>query len=149
MASMAVQQFKSTVVVLLLSTIAISCGSNKEVLTSTVPSTTTTVAVESPSTTAPSSSSTGGPQTPPCGTFEVVTTELIAGQKFLPGQYQINAFGIPCEEVMGDTGLFSQFLQLKDDEDLPEPWRFLEGAVGAPKFVSGPAVGFRVQRISD
>lgn len=148
MASMAVQQFKSTVVVLLLSTIAISCGSNKEVLTSTVPSTTTTVAVESPSTTA-TSSSTGGPQTPPCGTFEVVTTELIAGQKFLPGQYQINAFGIPCEEVMGDTGLFSQFLQLKDDEDLPEPWRFLEGAVGAPKFVSGPAVGFRVQRISD
>jgi hypothetical protein len=148
MASMTVQQFKSTVVVLLLSTIAISCGSNKEVLTSTVPSTTTTVAVESPSTTA-TSSSTGGPQTPPCGTFEVVTTELIAGQKFLPGQYQINAFGIPCEEVMGDTGLFSQFLQLKDDEDLPEPWRFLEGAVGAPKFVSGPAVGFRVQRISD
>jgi hypothetical protein len=148
MASMAVQQFKSTVVALLLSTIAISCGSNKEVLTSTVPSTTTTVAVESPSTTA-TSSSTGGPQTPPCGTFEVVTTELIAGQKFLPGQYQINAFGIPCEEVMGDTGLFSQFLQLKDDEDLPEPWRFLEGAVGAPKFVSGPAVGFRVQRISD
>jgi hypothetical protein len=148
MASMAVQQFKSTVVALLLSTIAISCGSNKEVLTSTVPSTTTTVAVESPSTTA-TSSSTGGPQTPPCGTFEVVTTELIAGQKFLPGQYQINAFGIPCEEVMGDTGLFSQFLLLKDDEDLPEPWRFLEGAVGAPKFVSGPAVGFRVQRISD
>ena len=148
MASMTVQQFKSTVVALLLSTIAISCGSNKEVLTSTVPSTTTTVAVESPSTTA-TSSSTGGPQTPPCGTFEVVTTELIAGQKFLPGQYQINAFGIPCEEVMGDTGLFSQFLQLKDDEDLPEPWRFLEGAVGAPKFVSGPAVGFRVQRISD
>lgn len=148
MASMTVQQFKSTVVVLLLSTIAISCGSDKEVLTSTVPSTTTTVAVESPSTTA-TSSSTGGPKTPPCGTFEVVTTELIAGQQFSPGQYQINAFGIPCEEVMGDTGLFSQFLQLQDDEDLPEPWRFLEGAVGAPKFVSGPAVGFRVQRISD
>lgn len=113
-----------------------------------VPSTTTTVAVESPSTTA-ISSSTGGPKTPPCGTFEVVTTELIAGQTFLPGQYQINAFGIPCEEVMGESGLFSQFLQLKDDEDLPQPWRFLEGAVGAPKFVSGPAVGFRVQRISD
>ena len=148
MASMTVQQFKSTVVVLLLSTIAISCGSDKEVLTSTIPSTTTTVAVELPSTTA-TSSSTGGPKTPPCGTFEVVTTELIAGQQFSPGQSQINAFSIPCEEVMGDTGLFSQFLQLQDDEDLPEPWRFLEGAVGAPKFVSGPAVGFRVQRISD
>ena len=148
MASLTVQQFKLFVVVLLLSTIAISCGSNKEVLTSIVPGTTTTVAVELPSTTAPSSP-TGGPKTPPCGTFEVITTELIAGQQFLPGQYQINAFGIPCEEVMGDTGLFSQFLQLKDDEDLPEPWRFLEGAVGAPKFVSGPAVGFRVQRISD
>jgi hypothetical protein len=50
---------------------------------------------------------------------------------------------------MGDAGVFSQFLQLEDDEALPDPWRFLEGAIGAPKFFSGPAVGFRVQRISD
>jgi len=50
---------------------------------------------------------------------------------------------------MGYAGLFNQFLQLEDDEALPNSWRFLEDAVGAPKFVSGPGVGFRVQRISD
>ena len=90
-----------------------------------------------------------GPQTPPCGIFKVTKTEVVSGQQFSTGRYQINAFGISCDEVMGDTGLFSQFLQLDDDEALPDPWRFLEGAIGAPKFVSGPAVGFRVQRISD
>ena len=91
----------------------------------------------------------GGPQTPPCGMFEVARTEIVSGQQFLKGQYQINTFGISCDEVMGNAGLFSQFLQLEDNEALPDPWRFLEGAVGAPKFVTGPAVGFRVQRISD
>ncbi len=91
----------------------------------------------------------GGPQTPPCGIFEVARTEIVSGQQFLKGRYQINTFGISCDEVMGNAGLFSQFLQLEDNEALPDPWRFLEGAVGAPKFVTGPAVGFRVQRISD
>ncbi|MGA0863427.1 MAG: hypothetical protein ACO3RB_05990 [Ilumatobacteraceae bacterium] len=91
----------------------------------------------------------GGPQTPPCGIFEVTKTEVVSGQQFSVGRYQINTFGISCDEVMGDAGLFSQFLQLEDNEALPDPWRFLEGAIGAPKFVSGPAVGFRVQRISD
>jgi hypothetical protein len=90
-----------------------------------------------------------GPQTPPCGIFEVTKTEVVSGQQFSTGRYQINTFGISCDEVMGDAGLFSQFLQLEDNEALPDPWRFLEGAIGAPKFVSGPAVGFRVQRISD
>ena len=90
-----------------------------------------------------------GPQTPPCGIFEVTKTEVVSGQQFSRGKYQINTFGIHCDEVMGDAGLFSQFLQLEDDEALPDPWRLLEGAIGAPKFVSGPAVGFRVQRISD
>ncbi|MFZ9697258.1 MAG: hypothetical protein ACO3C5_06455 [Ilumatobacteraceae bacterium] len=90
-----------------------------------------------------------GPQTPPCGIFEVTKTEVVSGQQFSRGRYQINTFGISCDEVMGDAGLFSQFLGLEDDEALPDPWRFLEGAIGAPKFVSGPAVGFRVQRISD
>ena len=90
-----------------------------------------------------------GPQTPPCGIFEVTKNEVVSGQQFPAGRYQINTFGISCDEVMGDAGLFSQFLQLEDDEALPDPWRFLEGAMGAPKFVSGPAVGFRVQRISD
>ena len=81
--------------------------------------------------------------------FEVARTEIVSGQQFLKGQYQINTFGISCDEVMGEEGLFSKFLQLEDNEALPDPWRFLEGAVGAPKFVTGPAVGFRVQRISD
>jgi hypothetical protein len=93
----------------------------------------------------------GGPQTPPCGIFEVARTKIVSGQQFLKGQYQINTFGISCDEVMGEEGLFSKFLQLEDNEALPDPWRFLEGAVGAPKFVSGsaPGVGFRVQMISD
>lgn len=91
----------------------------------------------------------GGPQTPPYGTFEVTAAEVIAGQQFSAGRYRLHAFGISCDEVMGDAGLFSRFLQLEDDEALPEPWRFLEGAVGAPKFSMGPEVGFRVQRISD
>ena len=90
-----------------------------------------------------------GPQTPPCGMFDVAKAEVVSGQQFSKGRYQINTFGISCDEVMGNAGLFSQFLQLEDDADLPAPWRFLEGAIGAPKFVSGPAVGFRVQRISD
>jgi hypothetical protein len=50
---------------------------------------------------------------------------------------------------MGDNGLFNVFLQLGDDAALPEPWRYLEGAVGAPKFVKGAGVGFRVERVSD
>lgn len=87
-----------------------------------------------------------GPQTPPCGIVEVTTNEVIAGQQFPKGQYQINAFGMSCEEVMGDTGVFSKFLQLGDNDALPEPWSYLEGAVGAPKFVKGPEVGFRVER---
>ena len=86
----------------------------------------------------PSSSSTvnlgggAGPQTPPCGIFEVTKAEVVAGQQFSTGRYQINTFGISCDAVMGDAGLFSLFLELDDDADLPTPWRFLEGAVGAP-----------------
>jgi len=91
----------------------------------------------------------GGPRSPSCGIYEVTQAEVIAGQQFSKGKYQINTFGISCEEVMGATGLFSQFLSLGDNEALPDPWKFLEGAIGAPKFVSGASVGFRVQRISD
>lgn len=115
----------------------------------------TTLFAPTVSTSLPTSSSTAnqgggaGPQTPPCGTFEVTKAEVVSGQQFSKGKYQINSFGISCDEVMGNTGLFSKFLQLEDNEALPEPWSFLEGAVGAPKFISGPAVGFRVQRISD
>ncbi len=50
---------------------------------------------------------------------------------------------------MGDEGFFSTLLQLEDNDELPEPWSYLEGAVGAPKFVTGPGVGFRVERVAD
>ncbi|MBK6480168.1 MAG: hypothetical protein IPF93_18445 [Saprospiraceae bacterium] len=90
-----------------------------------------------------------GPQTPSCGIVEVKTNEMIAGQQFPKGQYQINVIGMSCEEVMGDEGLFSKFLQLGDNDLLPEPWSYLKGAVGAPKFVKRPGVGFRVERVAD
>lgn len=90
-----------------------------------------------------------GPKTPPCGIVEVTTDEVIAGVQFPKGKYQINVFGMSCEEVMGEEGLFNKFLQLGDNDALPEPWSYLEGAVGAPKFVKGPGVGFRVERVAD
>ena len=90
-----------------------------------------------------------GPQTPPCGIVEVMSNEVIAGIQFPKGNYKINVIGIPCEEVMGDSGLFSQFLQLQDNDQLPMPWRYLKEAVGAPKFVKGLGVGFRVERVYD
>jgi len=91
-----------------------------------------------------------GPQTPSCGIVEVKTNKVIAGKQFPKGQYQINVIGMSCEEVMGDEGLFRKFLQLGNKKDtLPEPWSYLKGAVGAPKFVKGPGVGFRVERVTD
>ena len=89
-----------------------------------------------------------GPQTPPCGIYKVKKDEVIAGVKFPKGSYQINAFGISCSKVLGSKGLFAQFLKLKDKDPLPKPWKYLADAVGAPKFSSGPGVGFRVQSIS-
>lgn len=89
-----------------------------------------------------------GPQTPPCGNVEVTTNEVIASVQFPIGQYQINVFGMSCEEVMGDTGLFNQFLQLGDNDPLPAPWSHLDDAIGQPKFVKSENVGFRVERIN-
>jgi len=94
------------------------------------------------------SSSAAGPQTPSCGNYTVMTNEVIVGVKFPKGTYQINAFGISCEKVMGSKGLFAQFLKLKDTDPLPKPWSYLADAIGAPKFSSGPGVGFRVQLIT-
>jgi hypothetical protein len=96
-------------------------------------------------------SQTPGPQTPACGFVQVLTNEVIAGVQFPKGKYQINVFGMTCEEVMGDKGLFSQFLQLGDNDPLPAPWIHLKDAVGAPKFVKSTStnVGFRVQRVGD
>jgi hypothetical protein len=94
---------------------------------------------------------TPGPQIPSCGFIQDLTDELIAGMQFSKGKYQINVFNITCEEVMGDKGLFSQFLQLGDNVLLPAPWIHLKDAVGAPKFVKSTStnVGFRAQRVGD
>lgn len=94
---------------------------------------------------------TPGPQTPACGFVQVLTNEVISGVQFPKGKYQINVFNITCEEVMGDKGLFSQFLQLGDNDPLPAPWIHLKDAVGAPKFVKSTStnVGFRAQRVGD
>jgi len=96
-------------------------------------------------------SQTPGPQTPACGFVQVLTNEVISGVQFPKGKYQINVFNITCEEVMGDMGLFSQFLQLGDNDPLPAPWIHLKDAVGAPKFVKSTStnVGFRAQRVGD
>ncbi|MEK9739858.1 MAG: hypothetical protein VW262_01585, partial [Flavobacteriaceae bacterium] len=64
-------------------------------------------------------SQTQGPKTPVCGFVQVLTDEVIAGVQFPKGKYQINVFGMTCEEVMGDKGLFIQFLQLGDNDPLP------------------------------
>lgn len=151
--------------------VATACSSSgSETAASTAPTTTSADQVETtePPTTAPtttaadqvetteplttdaaSDSSGAGPQTPACGIVEVTTTELIAGVEFPPGQYQINTFGMSCEDVMGDDGLFNEFLQLEDTDELPEPWSHLDEAVGAPKFVTGPGVGLRAERLAD
>ena len=89
-----------------------------------------------------------GPKTPSCGNFKVTKNEVIVGVKFPKGTYQINTFGISCSKVMGSKGLFSKFLKLKNKDPLPKPWRYLADAVGAPKFSSGPGVGFRVQLLT-
>ena len=89
-----------------------------------------------------------GPKTPSCGNYKVSTNDIIVGVKFPKGTYQINAFGISCAKVMGSKGLFAKFLKLKDKDPLPKPWYYLADAVGAPKFSSGPGVGFRVQLIA-
>ena len=89
------------------------------------------------------------PQGPGCGTFEVIEDTKIESRLFRKGAYQLHAVGISCEEVMGVDGLFAKFLALDDGEPLPEPWESLLGVVGAPKFVAGPGIGIRAQRISD
>ncbi len=86
-----------------------------------------------------------GPQGPSCGIYKVTKKEVIAGHLFQKGRYEIHAIGIDCKKVLGNKGLFAQFLRLKDKDPLPKPWKFLKDAVGAPKFTAGDGIGFRVQ----
>jgi len=89
-----------------------------------------------------------GPQGPSCGTYKFQKDEIIAGQLFPKGTYVVNSIGISCAKVCGTKGVIAQFLKLGDKDLLPKPWQYLSGAVGAPKFISGPGLGFRVQWIS-
>jgi len=89
------------------------------------------------------------PQTPSCGAFEVLEDTMIETRLFRKGIYVLHSIGVPCEEVVGEDGLFAKFLRLGDEMPLPEPWESLTEAVGAPKFATGPGYGFRTQRISD
>ena len=90
----------------------------------------------------------GGPQTPSCGTYQVLKNETIAGRAFPKGTYVLHAIGISCQKVIGNKGLFARFLRLPDNATLPKPWIYLAGVVGAPKFSAGQGIGFRAQRIS-
>ena len=53
------------------------------------------------------SAPTGGPKSPSCGIYEVTQAEVIAGQQFSKGKYQINTFGMSCDEVMGDASMLT------------------------------------------
>jgi len=90
-----------------------------------------------------------GPQGPSCGTFVVHKDTKIENRLFLKGTYQVNTMGISCEKVMGQYGLFDQFLSQEAATPLPKPWKSLSEAIGAPKFAAAPGVGFRAQRVSD
>ena len=89
-----------------------------------------------------------GPQTPSCGNYELAKDKKVDGTLFAKGTYQLNAFGISCEKVIGKYGLFDQFLSQKSTTPLPKPWKYLAGAVGAPKFSAADRVGFRAQLLS-
>ncbi len=89
------------------------------------------------------------PQGPNCGRFKVFEDTKIESRLFSKGNYQLHAIGVSCAEVAGENGFFAKFLSLGEGVPLPGPWKFLVGAVGAPKFAIRPGVGFRAQRVSD
>lgn len=130
------------VIALIAAATLANCGANSDPTSSI---TTETGALSS--STSPNQTRRAGPQEPSCGTIEIPQNGTISGQQFPRGTYMIHSFGIACDEVLGDDGLLMNFLRL-EGAPLPEPWSFLEGAVGAPKFAAGPAIGFRVQKIS-
>ena len=84
----------------------------------------------------------------PCGIYNVKKNEIIAGVKFPKGNYQIYSYNIACNKVLGSKGFFTTFLNQKDKQPLPKPWKYLSNSVGAGGFTSGLGVGFRVQLVS-
>jgi hypothetical protein len=83
----------------------------------------------------------------PCGIYKNNKNEVIAGVKFPKGDYQIYTYGMPCNKVLGKKGILATFLNQKDKDPLPKPWRYASDTVGAQGF-SASGVGFRVQLIT-
>ncbi len=90
-----------------------------------------------------------GPQTPPCGKLVVQQDAWVEGLHFKRGIYRIHTFGISCDKLLGEHGIFDQFLHQDQNTPLPKPWKYLSDAIGFPKFVAASGVGFRVQWLSD
>lgn len=90
-----------------------------------------------------------GPQLPSCGNISILADSIIDGRQFQKGIYQLNTFGISCEEVVGLNGILGVVLGLRKEDSLPAPWSSLTGAVGAPKFSTSADIGFRLQKIEE
>ena len=93
------------------------------------------------------STSVASEQGTPCGIYKNTKNEVIAGIKFPKGDYQIYTYGMPCNKVLGKKGILATFLNQKDKDPLPKPWRYASDTVGAQGF-SASGVGFRVQLIT-
>jgi len=89
------------------------------------------------------------PLLPSCGNINLLGDSVIDGRLLSKGTYQLNTFGMSCEEVVGLNGILGNILSLGKDGSLPAPWTSLLDAVGAPKFASGPGAGFRLQKLDD
>lgn len=90
-----------------------------------------------------------GPQLPSCGNISFLADSTIDGTEFTKGIYQLNTFGISCEEVVGINGILGFLLRMSKDDRLPSPWYSLKEAIGAPKFSKSAAIGIRLQKIDD
>ena len=89
------------------------------------------------------------PTLPSCGNITILGDAMIDGRLFSKGKYQLNTFGISCQEVLGLNGILGNILGLGKNDRLPAPWTSLHDAVGAPKVQSGPGTGFRLQKLAD
>jgi hypothetical protein len=81
-----------------------------------------------------------------CGIYKNSKNEVVAGVKFPKGNYQIYTYGMPCNKVLGKKGVLATFLKQKDQDPLPNPWKYQSDTVGAQSF-SASGVGFRVKLI--
>lgn len=92
------------------------------------------------------STSVASEQGTPCSIYKNSKNEVIAGVKFPKGDYQIYTYGMPCNKVLGKKGILATFLKQKDQDPLPNPWKYQSDTVGAQGF-SASGVGFRVKLI--